>query len=90
MPQFAEALGEAQAYCNSATKWSQSSVAYVCAGIRGEKPQATLLVGRTGPAGLDRQCREPPASDVLRQPGARYVIVLEGINDLGFSQLDGN
>ena len=27
--------------------------------------------------------------DVLRQPGARYVIVLEGINDLGFSQLDG-
>ncbi len=24
--------------------------------------------------------------DVLRQPGARYVIVLEGINDIGFSQ----
>jgi lysophospholipase L1-like esterase len=37
-----------------------------------------ILRADTGPSALDRFDR-----DVLRQPGARYVIVLEGINDIG-------
>ncbi|AFL87156.1 lysophospholipase L1-like esterase [Terriglobus roseus DSM 18391] len=44
------------------------------AGISGNR----VLHGNAGPSALDRFDR-----DVLQQPGARYVIVLEGINDIG-------
>ncbi len=46
-------------------------------GISGNR----ILHDRAGQNALARLDR-----DVLRQPGVRYVIVLEGINDIGFSQ----
>ncbi|MGH8207610.1 MAG: SGNH/GDSL hydrolase family protein [Steroidobacteraceae bacterium] len=49
-------------------------------GISGNR----LLNDFIGPAGLARLDR-----DVFSQPGVKWVIVLEGINDIGFSSLPG-
>ena len=55
---------------------AKNKVGVVNAGIAGSR----LLFdsGGAGPSGLERFDR-----DVLSQPGVRYVIVLEGINDIG-------
>ncbi|WP_380872742.1 hypothetical protein ACFB49_36580 [Sphingomonas sp. DBB INV C78] len=50
-------------------------------GISGNR----LLADGTGPNALARLDR-----DVLAQPGVRYLIVLEGVNDLGNLSRDGN
>jgi lysophospholipase L1-like esterase len=54
--------------------------AVVDEGISGNR----LLHDQIGPAALARLDR-----DVFSQPGVRWMIVLEGINDIGFSKLPG-
>ncbi len=56
------------------TNKKTKDLALVNAGISGNR----VLYTGSGPSALDRWDR-----DVLSQPGARYVIVLEGINDIG-------
>jgi lysophospholipase L1-like esterase len=53
-----------------------ATVSVVNAGISGNR----LLRDGAGPSGLARFDR-----DALKRPGVRWVVVLEGINDLGFS-----
>lgn len=50
-------------------------------GISGNR----VLLNGGGPAAIARLDR-----DVLSQPGVKYVIVMEGINDLGYLAWDGN
>jgi len=56
------------------------SWAIINEGISGNR----LLNDFIGPAGLARLDR-----DVFSQPGVQWIIVLEGINDIGFSSLPG-
>jgi len=57
------------------------SVCVLNEGISGNR----ILMEGGGPSGLARFDR-----DVLSQPGVRYVILFEGINDLGNLALEGN
>jgi lysophospholipase L1-like esterase len=58
---------------------STANVSVLNAGIGGN----AILHGGLGPTALDRLDR-----DVLRQPGARWLIVSEGVNDIGASRAD--
>jgi lysophospholipase L1-like esterase len=60
-------------------RYGKKALAVVNAGIGGNR----LLNGSAcyGPSALTRLSR-----DVLAQPGAKAVILLEGVNDIGFSQ----
>jgi lysophospholipase L1-like esterase len=51
-----------------------AALAVVNKGISGNR----VLYENAGPSALDRWDR-----DVLREPGARYVLIVEGINDIG-------
>jgi lysophospholipase L1-like esterase len=76
--QFAERLMHADADADAgagAGRW-----AIVDEGISGNR----LLHDQIGPAALARLDR-----DVFSQPGVKWMIVLEGINDIGFSKLPG-
>ncbi|HVQ90054.1 MAG TPA: SGNH/GDSL hydrolase family protein [Mycobacteriales bacterium] len=62
-----------------ADRFGAAAPAVVDEGISGNRIlNDSVCFGVNAPARLDR--------DVLSQPGARAVILLEGINDLGFSQ----
>lgn len=57
------------------------NVCVINEGISGNR----VLLNGTGPAAIARLNR-----DVLSQPGVKYMIVLEGINDLGHLAREGN
>jgi lysophospholipase L1-like esterase len=64
-----------------AARFGPAAPAVIDEGIAGNRIlNDSVCFGVNAPARLDR--------DVLRQPGARAVLLLEGINDLGFSQTD--
>jgi len=67
----------ARLHANSATK----DVCVLNEGIGGNR----VLLDGAGPAAVARLDR-----DVLSQPGVKYVVVLEGINDLGHMAQEGN
>jgi lysophospholipase L1-like esterase len=60
--------------------WAKRTLAVVNEGIGGNR----LLLDRTGPNALARFDQ-----DVLAQAGVRYLIILEGINDLGHLTQNG-
>lgn len=64
----------------AAPRAGSGAVAVVNAGIGGNR----LLADKTGPSGLERFER-----DVLRQSGVSHVLILIGVNDIGYGSFAG-